>query len=80
MGEAIRRVFMEKSTNITSALNSDGIHPDTEKIIRHYQFEKLPVEGTLFKSTYCSSFTTEKGNPAGTAMIGLYSENPLSVS
>ena len=58
----------------------EKIHPDTEKIIQHYQFERLPVEGTLFKNTYCSAMETDKGTPAGTAMIGLYSENPLSVS
>lgn len=59
----------------------DGrIHPDTERIIQHYQFERLPVEGTLFRNTYCSSVKTNKGGPAGTAMIGMYSENPLSVS
>ena len=63
---------MEKSSN--------GVHPDTERIIRHYQFERLPVEGTLFKNTYCSTLKTDRGKPAGTAMIGLYSENPLSVS
>lgn len=63
---------MEKGNNT--------IHPDTERIIRHYQLDRLPVEGTLFKNTYCSSVKTDKGKPAGTAMIGLYSENPLSVS
>lgn len=56
------------------------IHPDTEKIIKHFQFEKLPVEGTFYKSTYRSTLETESGAPAGTAMIGLYCENPLSVS
>ncbi len=56
------------------------IHPDTEKIIRHYQFERLPVEGTLFTSTYRSQMELKGGDPVGTAMIGLYCENPLSVS
>ena len=71
---------MEKNTNTLLTFKPGEIHPDTEKIIRHYQFEKLPVEGTLFKSTYCSSMETGGGTPAGTAMIGLYCENPLSVS
>jgi predicted dehydrogenase/predicted cupin superfamily sugar epimerase len=57
-----------------------GIHPDTARIIEHFGFEKLPVEGTLYKSSYRSVLESRDGGPAGTEMIGLYSERPSSLS
>lgn len=71
---------MENYDNEMMNFNILGIHPDTEAILKHYKFERLPVEGTLFISTYRSPVKTSEGTHAGTAMIGLYSENPLSVS
>lgn len=71
---------MENDKRVAAALNAEQIHPDTKRIIEHYQLDRLPVEGTLFKNTYCSTVQTERGKPAGTAMIGLYSEQPLSIS
>jgi len=56
------------------------IHPDVVAMINHYKFDQLPVEGTLYKSTYRSSLKLADGSPAGTAMIGMYSNIPLSVS
>jgi predicted cupin superfamily sugar epimerase len=56
------------------------MHPDTKAIIEHYQFDRLPVEGTFFKSTYRSTLENADGSPVGTAMIGLYCAEPLSVS
>jgi predicted cupin superfamily sugar epimerase len=56
------------------------MHPDTEAIIKHYQFQRLPVEGTLFSSTYRSPLEHTDGSPVCTAMIGLYSDEPRSVS
>lgn len=56
------------------------IHQDTVKILRHYRFERLPVESTLFKSTYRSEQVTADNRPVGTAMIGLYANTPESVS
>ena len=56
------------------------VHADTAAMLRHYRFERLPVEGTLFKSTWRSDVSTASGGPAGTAMIGLYAESPESVS
>jgi predicted cupin superfamily sugar epimerase len=56
------------------------MHPDTEAIIRYYKLKALPVEGTLFMSTYRSVLETEHGEPVGTAMLGLYSDEPYSVS
>jgi predicted cupin superfamily sugar epimerase len=56
------------------------MHPDTKAMIEHYHLEPLPVEGTLFTSTYRSTLELPDGAPVGTAMIGLYSDSPLSVS
>jgi predicted cupin superfamily sugar epimerase len=56
------------------------MHPDTKAMIEHYKLEPLPVEGTLFTSTYRSKLEMPDGMPVGTAMIGLYSDSPFSVS
>lgn len=56
------------------------MHPETKAVIEHYQLELLPVEGTLYTSTYRSSLCTANGTPLSTAIIGLYSDAPLSVS
>ena len=50
-----------------------------QSIINHYQFERIPIEGTFYKSTYVSKQTIDE-NPVGTAIIGLYCQEPLSVS
>jgi predicted cupin superfamily sugar epimerase len=51
------------------------------QLIEHYGLERLPVEGTLFASTYRSvDDTADGGGPVGTAMIGLYAHEPLSRS
>lgn len=41
---------------------------------------RLPVEATYILSTYRSSTDTETGGPVGTAMLGLYSDDPPSRS
>ncbi len=62
------------------------IHPDTQAMLRHYRFLRLPVEGTLYKSTWRSAETVPgiagyaATRPAGTAMIGMYANSPRSVS
>ena len=56
------------------------MHPDTRAIIKHYQLQRLPVEGTLFTNTYRSVLENEDGSPVCTAMIGLYSDEPQSLS
>lgn len=71
---------MKNNYNEQVKLEVEEVHKDTQDIIKYYQFERLPVEGTLFKSTYRSSRETSEGGPIGTAMLGLYCENPLSVS
>lgn len=45
-----------------------------------YQFERLPVEGTLYRSTWRAEEERSDGGPVGTAMLGMYSDFPLSVS
>ena len=54
------------------------MHPEVKALIDHYHLEPLPVEGTLFLSTYRSAREFGEGKPFGTAMIGLYCEEPQS--
>jgi predicted cupin superfamily sugar epimerase len=54
--------------------------PEVKTLIEHYKLEPLPVEGTLFTSTYRSKQESEWGKPYGTAMIALYCNEPRSVS
>ena len=49
-------------------------------LIEHYHLQPLPVEGTLYSSTYRSATELDNGKPLGTAMIGLYCADPLSLS
>ena len=56
------------------------IHTHTQAMIDHYQFDRIPVEGTFYKSTYRASQQAGDGTPVGTAIIGMYSEYPKSVS
>jgi predicted cupin superfamily sugar epimerase len=56
------------------------MHPEVKALIEHFNFQPLPVEGTLFSSTYRSAAETETGKPVGTAMLGLYCEEPRSLS
>ena len=54
--------------------------PTVEALIEAYGFEPLPVEGTLFVSTYRSEVNLPDGAPIGTAMIGMYAHDPVSRS
>ncbi len=54
--------------------------PQVKALIEHYQLQPLPVENTLFVSTYRSRQEFAQGRPLGTAMIGLYCDEPRSVS
>jgi predicted cupin superfamily sugar epimerase len=56
------------------------VHPETKAVIEHYNLQPLPVEGTLFTSTYRSSANLPSGDPLGTAIIGLYADEPKSLS
>ncbi len=49
-------------------------------LIAHFGMHVLPVESTLLTSTYRSGALTASGESIGTAMIGLYCQEPLSRS
>lgn len=61
-------------------LSNSSVHCDVQKLMDYFQFDCLPVEGTFYKSTYRSPLKLEGSEPISTAMIGMYSNNPLSVS
>jgi predicted cupin superfamily sugar epimerase len=56
------------------------MHPKVKGLIEHYKFQPLPTEGTLFVSTYRSATEFADGKPHGTAMIGMYCDEPRSLS
>ena len=51
-----------------------------QKLVEHLGMSPLPVEATFFVSTYRSAANTAAGGPVGTAMIGLYCDDPPSRS
>ena len=71
---------MKNWHNPLSKAQQKEMHPDALAILKLFELDWLPVEGTLYKSTYRSSREISDGIPAGTAMIGMYCNNPLSVS
>ncbi|MEJ2600114.1 MAG: cupin domain-containing protein [Anaerolineales bacterium] len=54
--------------------------PEVKALIDHYNLKPLPVEGTLFLSTYRSKQEFASGKPYGTAMIALYCNEPDSAN
>jgi hypothetical protein len=54
--------------------------PEVKAIIEQYDLKPLPVEGTLFLSTYRSKQEFENGKPYGTAIIALHCNEPYSVT
>jgi predicted cupin superfamily sugar epimerase len=56
------------------------MRPEVKALIEHYHFQPLPIEGTLFASTYRSTQEYENGKPVGTAIIAMYCDDPYSVS
>lgn len=56
------------------------MHPEISALIQRYGLRPLPVEGTLFAQTYRTAAEVSPGHPAGTAMVGLYCEEPRSES
>jgi predicted cupin superfamily sugar epimerase len=56
------------------------MHPEVKKLIEYFQFDRIPLEGTLYKSTYKSEITLAHAVPAGTAIIALYCREPFSGS
>lgn len=55
------------------------MHPKTKALIDHFQFDTIPIEGTLYKSTYVSKLKLET-SPLSTAIIGMYCHKPKSIS
>lgn len=51
-----------------------------EQLVARLGMSPLPVEATFFVSTYRSASNTPTGGPVGTAMIGLYCDDPPSRS
>lgn len=54
--------------------------PTVAALIEHYGLTPLPVEGTLFASTWRSPTSRPDGAPEGTAIVGLYCDEPPSRS
>ncbi len=50
--------------------------PEVKALIDQLGLKPLPVEGTLYAETYRSSGGYEDGKPCGTAMLGLYCDEP----
>jgi predicted cupin superfamily sugar epimerase len=56
------------------------VHEVAAKLIERFGMERLPVEDTFFASTYRSEAVAQGGAPAGTAIVGLYLDDPPSRS
>lgn len=56
------------------------MHEVAAALVEHFEMEPLPVEGTFFASTYRSPVETSAGGPVGTAIVGLYCDDPPSRS
>jgi uncharacterized protein len=56
------------------------MRPEVTALIEHLQLNPLPVEGTLFASTWRSAQEFDGGKPFGTAMIGMFCDEPPSSS
>lgn len=56
------------------------MHPVVHALIERYRFEPLPVEGTLFVQTHQTPEELGPGRPVGTVMLGLYCDDPPSLS
>lgn len=54
--------------------------PEVKALIEHFKFERLPVESTLYVSTYRSDALLPEGGHYGTAIIAMYCDEPRSVS
>jgi predicted cupin superfamily sugar epimerase len=56
------------------------IDPRAQRLVDHFGMTPLPVEATFFVSTYRSTAELESGAPIGTAMLGLFTDDPPSRS
>lgn len=55
-------------------------HPDTLAILKKLPWDYIPVEGALYNQYWVSKEKMPDGNPAGTAILAMYSEHPFSAS
>lgn len=54
------------------------MEPHARQLIDHFGMTPLPVEATFFVSTYRSVAEMQGGGPVGTAMLGLFNDDPPS--
>jgi predicted cupin superfamily sugar epimerase len=71
---------MIDATTSHACASVTGIDPGIQELIERFGMAPLPVEGTLFAQTYASGAVTPAGDPAGTAGIGLFANEPPSRS
>ena len=57
-----------------------AVHADTMALLRQYGFQRLPIEGTLYRETWRATDGDASGEPAGTATIGCYADSLGSLS
>lgn len=81
----MQRVLFARFLTVVIKLNDielkrEFMDPKIKALIDHYQFTPLPTEGTFFASTWRSTQEFADGSPMGTAMIGMYCNDPLSQS
>jgi predicted cupin superfamily sugar epimerase len=53
---------------------------DVQRLIDHYGLQPLPVEQTLYRSTWVSQEQLPGGGPVGTAIVAMYLADPPSRS
>jgi predicted cupin superfamily sugar epimerase/uncharacterized protein (DUF952 family) len=63
-----------------SAYKTMPISAEVIQLMISHRFNRLPVEGTLYRQTWQSIQHTEQGTPIGTAMVGLFCVQPESAS
>jgi predicted cupin superfamily sugar epimerase len=56
------------------------VDPIAAALVERFGMERLPVEGTWFRQTWRSGAGAAAGRPAGTAIVGLYCDEPPSRS
>lgn len=56
------------------------MHPEVKNLVEHFQFDRIPLEGTLYKRTYKSETLIAEDLPASTSIIALYAREPFSES
>ena len=63
-----------------SAYQATPIAERVLALLKQHRFNRLPIEGTLYRQTWQSAECTAQGTPLGTAMLGLFCQQPESLS